>query len=50
VSFGSPFAAVTGHPDERTFRVPADTQMVIDGKPGKLADIPVGAQGDLVTA
>jgi len=34
---------VTGHPDDRTFPVPADAVIVIDGKPGKLSDIPPGA-------
>jgi RNA polymerase sigma factor (sigma-70 family) len=34
---------VAGNPDDRTYKVPADTQIVIDGKPGKLADIPTGA-------
>jgi RNA polymerase sigma factor (sigma-70 family) len=34
---------VTGHPEDKTYRVPADTAIVIDGKPGQLADIPAGA-------
>jgi len=34
---------VTGHPDDRTFSVPPDTHIMIDGKAGKLTDIPTGA-------
>jgi hypothetical protein len=31
----------------RTFRVPADLPLLIDGKPGKLANIPAGARANL---
>jgi RNA polymerase sigma factor (sigma-70 family) len=31
-----------GPPDDRTYQVPPDAPIHIDGKPGKLADIPVG--------
>jgi RNA polymerase sigma factor (sigma-70 family) len=34
---------VTAHFGDRTFSVPADTVIVIDGKPGKLANVPAGA-------
>jgi RNA polymerase sigma factor (sigma-70 family) len=44
VDAGKNTITVTGHPDERTFAVPADTNILIDGKPGTLADIPVGAE------
>jgi RNA polymerase sigma factor (sigma-70 family) len=32
-----------GPPNDRTYKVPADAPISIDGKPGKLADIPTGA-------
>src|SRR5262249_31621976 len=32
-----------GPPTERVYTVPADAPIRIDGKPGKLADVPVGA-------
>ena len=33
----------SGHPDDRTFRVSPETAVVIDGQPGALAGIPIGA-------
>lgn len=43
VDIGKNTITVAGHPDDRTFRVPEKTHIIIDGKAGKLADIPVGS-------